>query len=54
MPTGEIDAQQQTNGVTIPFADLLIGATGLSLGFSVLTGNPRHLRLIPGLQILSL
>src|SRR5579863_5247145 len=35
----------------IPFPDLLIGATALSLGFSVLTANLRHFRLIPGLSV---
>ena len=39
---GRIDGQQQSSGVKIPFADLLIGATALSLGFSVLTSNVRH------------
>lgn len=48
---GRIDGEQQAKGVTIPFADLLIGATALSLGFSVLTVNLRHFRLIPGLTV---
>jgi predicted nucleic acid-binding protein len=51
---GKIDGEQQAQGVTVPFADLLIGATALSLGFSVLTVNLRHFRLIPGLEIISL
>jgi tRNA(fMet)-specific endonuclease VapC len=54
MLAGKIDGEQQAQGVTVPFADLLIGATALSLGFSVLTANLRHFRLIPGLEILSL
>jgi predicted nucleic acid-binding protein len=37
--------------MTIPFADLLIGVTALELGFSVLTVNLRHFRLIPGLKV---
>jgi predicted nucleic acid-binding protein len=48
---GEIDGQQRAKGVTVPFADLLIGATALSAGFSVLTSNARHFRLIPGLTV---
>ncbi len=40
--------------MTVPFGDLLIGATALSLGFSVLTVNLRHFRFIPDLQILQL
>lgn len=48
---GRIDGEEQAQGITIPFADLLIGATALSIGFSVLTSNPRHFRLIPGLNV---
>jgi tRNA(fMet)-specific endonuclease VapC len=51
---GKIDGEQQTLGVTVPFGDLLIGATALSLGFSVLTVNLRHFRLIPGLNVIQL
>jgi predicted nucleic acid-binding protein len=51
---GKVDGEQRMRGVTIPFADLLIGATALSLGFSVLTVNPRHFRLIPGLTAIPL
>jgi predicted nucleic acid-binding protein len=35
----ELDAEQQSRGIVVPFADLLIGATALSLGYSVLTVN---------------
>jgi tRNA(fMet)-specific endonuclease VapC len=38
---GKLDTEQQKRGVVIPFADLLIGATALLLGYSVLTVNPR-------------
>jgi tRNA(fMet)-specific endonuclease VapC len=51
---GQLDGEQQSKGVVIPFADLLIGATALSLGYSVLTANLRHYRLIPGLAVLQL
>lgn len=51
---GRIDGEQQARGVTIPFDDLLIGVTALELGFSVLTVNLRHFRLIPNLQIVTL
>ena len=54
MLAGKIDGEQQAQGVTIPFGDLLIGATALALGFSVLTANLRHFRLIPGLDVLTL
>ncbi len=48
---GKLDGEQQRQGVIIPFADLLIGATALSLGYSVLTANARHFRMIPGLSV---
>jgi predicted nucleic acid-binding protein len=48
---GKIDGEQQSQGVVIPFPDLLIGATALLLGFAVLTANLRHLRLVPGLSV---
>jgi predicted nucleic acid-binding protein len=51
---GRIDGEQQSQGVTIPFSDLLIGATALSLDFVLLTVNVRHFRLIPGLSMIQL
>jgi tRNA(fMet)-specific endonuclease VapC len=54
MLAGRIDGEQTAMGVIIPSIDLLIGATALSLGFSVLTVNLRHFRQIPGLQVISI
>jgi predicted nucleic acid-binding protein len=51
---GQIDGEQQSRGIIIPFADLLIGATALEIGYSLLTVNVRHFRLIPGLTVLQL
>ena len=51
MLAGKLDGEQQRNGVVIPFADLLIGATALWLGYSVLTVNLRDFRRIPGLSV---
>src|SRR5215469_12599305 len=48
---GRLEGEQQEQGVTIPFSDLLIGATALLHGCSMLTVNPRHFRLIPGLSV---
>lgn len=48
---GKIDGEQQSRGVVIPFRDLLIGATALALGYSVLTANPRDFHRIPGLSV---
>ena len=49
---GKLDGEQQAKGTTIPFPDLLIGATALVLGFSVLTVNVRHFQLVPGLHVI--
>ena len=51
---GRIDGEQRALGVTIPSMDLLIGATALEIGYSLLTANLRHFRLIPGLNVLAL
>ena len=51
---GKLDAEQQSRGIVVPFADLLIGATALSLGYSVLTVNARHFGRIPGLSVIEL
>lgn len=51
---GRIDGEQLNRGVIIPLGDLLIGATALSLGFSVVTQNPRHFELIPDLSVVRL
>ena len=53
MLAGRIDGEQMAKGVSIPFGDLLIGATALSIGFSVLTTNMRHFQWIPGLNVIS-
>jgi predicted nucleic acid-binding protein len=47
MLAGKLDAEQQSKGAIIPFGDLLIGATALSLGFSILTVSLRHFAKIP-------
>jgi predicted nucleic acid-binding protein len=54
MLAGKLDGEQQSKGVVIPFGDLLIGATALSLGFSVLTENLRHFQKIPGLSVIQI
>lgn len=54
MLAGKLDGEQQSKGVVIPFGDLLIGATALSLGFSVLTENLRHFQKVPGLSVIQL
>lgn len=51
---GRIQGEQQALGITIPSLDLLIGATALEIGYSVLTVDVRHFRLIPGLTIVTM
>lgn len=48
---GKINAESSQKGVTIPFDDLLIGACALERGYAIATRNPRHFRMIPGLNI---
>jgi len=50
---GRLGGEASAIGETIPFIDLMIGATALHLNFSVLTSNERHFRLIPGLVVIS-
>ena len=54
MLAGKLDGEQQSRGVVIPFADLLIGATAVTLGYSVLTVNTRHFEQIPSLTVVKL
>jgi len=50
----KIDAETRQLGRTIPFADLLIGATALHFGYAVGTRNLRHFRMVPNLAIVQL
>jgi predicted nucleic acid-binding protein len=52
MLAGRIDGECSSRGVVIPSIDLFIGATALEYGYGVITVNPRHFRLIPGLSVL--
>ncbi len=48
---GKIDGSLQAKGLRVALEDLLIGATALELGYSVLTHNVRHFQLIPDLEV---
>ena len=48
---GLLDGFLKAAGTSIAVTDLLIGATALELGYSVLTHNVRHFRSIPGLVV---
>jgi len=54
MIAGRIDGEQRSRGNTIPSIDLLIGATALELGYSILTTNFRDFQKIPGLKVLNI
>jgi predicted nucleic acid-binding protein len=51
---GRINGEAKSRGLTIPFADLLIGSTALDLGYAVITAIVRHFRMIPGLNIVEM
>ena len=51
---GRIHGEQMGVGVSIDFADLIIGSTALFLGFGVVTLNAKHFQQIPGLSVSSL
>jgi predicted nucleic acid-binding protein len=48
---GEIDARLRAKGNTIPTSDLLVASTALSRRDEIVTGNVRHFRRVPGLNV---
>jgi tRNA(fMet)-specific endonuclease VapC len=48
---GKIDGSLHARGLHVSLADLLIGATALELGYSVVTHNVRHFEMIPNLEV---
>jgi predicted nucleic acid-binding protein len=51
---GKISGEAAAKGITIPFDDLLIGASAIEQGYAVATLNARHFRKIPGLTLVAL
>jgi predicted nucleic acid-binding protein len=49
-----IGADQAAKGITLPLADLIIGACALELGYSIGTTNVRDFNRIPGLSVIRL
>lgn len=49
-----VGGEQAGKGVTLPLADLLIGACALELGYAVGTSNLRDFGRIPGLRIVQI
>jgi len=48
---GDILAHLRANGCLIDVEDVLIGATALGKGLTVVTNNTRHFRRIPNLKV---
>ena len=48
---GELKVRLESQGDPIDDFDLIIGATALSMNYSVVTNNERHFRRIPGLRV---
>ena len=48
---GKIEGEQAARGEILAMADILIGATALHLGFSVVTHNLKHFQKIPDLKV---
>ena len=51
---GRVGAEQAAKGITLPLADLIIGACALELGYAIGTVNVRDFNRIPGLNIIRL
>jgi predicted nucleic acid-binding protein len=51
---GQIDGESAARGIRVALSDLLIGVTALELGYRVATGNVRHFKMVPGVEIVSL
>ena len=49
-----VGGEQAAKGINFPFADLIIGACALELGYAIGTDNIRDFDRIPGLKIISL
>jgi len=46
-----VGGEQSRKGVTVPLADLIIGACALELGYALGARNLKHFQLIPGLDV---
>lgn len=49
---GEIDGVNRSKGLIVGFADLLIAATALEIGYRIATENVRDFQRIPGLAVI--
>lgn len=51
---GRIGGEQAAKGISVPLADLIIGACAVELGYAVGTINVRDFNRIPGLYVVRL
>jgi tRNA(fMet)-specific endonuclease VapC len=51
---GSMSGDLEQAGFGLPFADVLIAASALELGYGVATANLRHFRRVPGLRVVEL
>ena len=49
-----VGGEQAAKGINLQFADLIIGACALELGYAIGTGNERDFGRIPDLKVISL
>lgn len=49
-----VGGEQAAKGINLPFADLIIGACALELGYAIGTDNTRDFNRIPDLKVISL
>jgi len=53
MRAGELEAELELRGEKLPINDLLIAATAMQYGHSIITRNVDHFQRIRGLQVLT-
>lgn len=49
--TGLFDGELKARGLAVGLADLIIAIAALHHGDGVMTGNPRHFPMVPGLEV---
>jgi predicted nucleic acid-binding protein len=50
---GEMKAELQRGRICVADLDLMMGATALTMGYSVVTNNVEHFSRLPGLRVLT-
>lgn len=50
---GMIKTSMQSRGISLDDFDLLVGATALTLNYTIVTNNEKHFKKIPGLKVVN-